>query len=72
MMSYVAPGCLTDEEAQQIAAFISAQPRPAYPFKDQDYVTEPQPVGVLRTSFRAGRADRLYSLGQQGRRDVGP
>jgi thiosulfate dehydrogenase len=37
MMPYVDPGSLTDEEAQQIASFICAQPRPVYPFKSADY-----------------------------------
>ena len=36
-MPYLDPGSLSDEEAQQIAAFITAQPRPAYPFKSADY-----------------------------------
>lgn len=44
MMPYTAPGTLTDEEAQQLAAFINSKPRPAYPFKDQDYLTEKLPV----------------------------
>jgi thiosulfate dehydrogenase len=43
MMPYTAPGSLTDEEAQQIAAFINSQPRPAFPFKEQDYLTEKVP-----------------------------
>jgi len=43
-MPYLNPGKLTDEEAQQIAAFINSQPRPVYPFKQQDYVTEKMPV----------------------------
>ena len=43
-MPYLDPGRLTDEEAQQIAAFVNAQPRPSYPFKDRDYQTEPLPV----------------------------
>jgi thiosulfate dehydrogenase len=37
-MPYLDPGSLTDEEAQQIAAFITSQPRPRYPFKSRDYV----------------------------------
>lgn len=37
-MPYLDPGSLTDEEAQQIARFITAQPRPAYPFKARDYL----------------------------------
>ncbi len=36
-MPYLNPGSLTDEEAQQIAAYINSMPRPAYPYKDQDY-----------------------------------
>ena len=44
MMPYLDPGSLTDEEAQHIAAFINSQPRPAYPFKDRDYLTEAVPV----------------------------
>jgi thiosulfate dehydrogenase len=36
-MPYLNPGSLTDEEAQQVAAFITSKPRPAYPFKDRDY-----------------------------------
>ncbi len=43
MMPYTYPGSLTDEEAQQIAAFINSKPRPSYPFKDQDYLTEKLP-----------------------------
>ena len=38
------PGAPTDEEAQQIAASITSQPRPAYLHKDQDYPTVPHPV----------------------------
>jgi thiosulfate dehydrogenase len=44
MMPYLDPGSLTDEEAQQISAFINSKPRPSYPFKDRDYRTEPLPV----------------------------
>lgn len=47
MMPYLNPGVLTDEEAQQIAAFITSKPRPAYPYKDQDYQTEPRPVDAV-------------------------
>jgi thiosulfate dehydrogenase len=43
-MPYMDPGRLTDEEAQNVAAFINSKPRPAYPFKDQDYRTEKLPV----------------------------
>ena len=37
-MPYLNPGSLTDVEAQEVAAFINAKPRPRYPFKDRDYV----------------------------------
>ena len=43
-MPYLDPGSLSDEEAQQLAAFINSKPRPAYPFKDNDYRTEKLPV----------------------------
>jgi thiosulfate dehydrogenase len=43
-MPYLDPGSLTDEEAQQLAAFIDSRPRPSYPFKQQDYRTEKLPV----------------------------
>jgi len=42
-MPYLDPGRLTDEEAQQIAAFVNSKPRPQYPFKHQDYRTEKLP-----------------------------
>ncbi len=42
-MPYLAPGSLSDEEAQQVAAFINAKPRPAFPYKPQDYLTEKLP-----------------------------
>jgi len=42
-MPYLNPGSLTDEEAQQVAAFIDSKPRPAYPFKDEDYRVEKLP-----------------------------
>jgi thiosulfate dehydrogenase len=44
MMPYLDPGSLSDEEAQHISAFINSKPRPAYPFKDHDYLTDPMPV----------------------------
>jgi thiosulfate dehydrogenase len=43
MMPYLNPGSLTDDEAQQIAAFITSKPRPSYPYKDEDYLLEPVP-----------------------------
>jgi thiosulfate dehydrogenase len=43
-MPYLDPGRLSDEEAQNVAAFINSKPRPSYPFKQQDYRTEKRPV----------------------------
>ena len=43
-MPYMNPGSLTDEEAQQISAYINSKPRPSYPFKSQDYLTEDLPI----------------------------
>lgn len=49
-MPYLNPGSLTDEEAQQLAAFINSKPRPAYPLKSSDYRTDKIPVdGVYYT-----------------------
>lgn len=42
-MPYLDPGSLTDDEAQQVAAFINSKPRPSYPFKGRDYRTERLP-----------------------------
>jgi thiosulfate dehydrogenase len=36
-MPYLSPGSLTDEEAQQVARFITSKPRPRFPFKSRDY-----------------------------------
>ena len=43
-MPYLNPGSLTDEQAQQLAAFINSKPRPSYPFKNRDYLTEKLPA----------------------------
>lgn len=42
-MPYLDPGSLSNEEAQNVAAFINSKPRPSYPFKSQDYLTEKLP-----------------------------
>jgi thiosulfate dehydrogenase len=42
-MPYLDPGSLSDEEAQNVAAFVNSKPRPSYPFKAQDYLTEKLP-----------------------------
>ena len=46
-MPYLDPGNMTDEDAQQLAAFITSKPRPSYPFKDQDYRVDPLPVDAV-------------------------
>jgi thiosulfate dehydrogenase len=46
-MPYFGPGSLTDEEAQQLAAFIDSKPRPAFPFKGQDYRGMKVPVDAV-------------------------
>jgi len=51
-MPYLDPGKLTDEEAQQVAAFINSKPRPVYPFKQLDYQTEKLPVDSVYYSKR--------------------
>jgi thiosulfate dehydrogenase len=43
-MPYLDPARLSDEEAQNVAAFINSKPRPSYPFKQQHYRTEKRPV----------------------------
>jgi thiosulfate dehydrogenase len=42
-MPYLNPGSLTDQEAQEVAAFINAKPRPSFPYKVTDYSTEKLP-----------------------------
>ncbi len=46
-MPYLNPGSLTDEEAQQVAAFITSKPRPVYPFKDRDYAGSKVPPDAV-------------------------
>jgi thiosulfate dehydrogenase len=46
-MPYLNPGSLTDEEAQQVAAFITSKPRPVYPFKNRDYSGSKVPVDAV-------------------------
>lgn len=46
-MPYLNPGSLTDEEAQEIAAFITSKPRPVYPFKNRDYLANPIPEDAV-------------------------
>jgi len=47
MMPYLDPGSLTDEEAQHIASYITSKKRPTFPFKGNDYRTEPLPVDAV-------------------------
>lgn len=46
-MPYLNPGSLTDEEAQQIAAYINSIPRPEYPLKGDDYRIERIPTDAV-------------------------
>ena len=46
-MPYLDPGSLSDEDAQHVAAFITAQPRPQYPFKNRDYSGGKIPVDAV-------------------------
>ena len=46
-MPYLDPGNMTDEDAQNVAAFITSQPRPSFPFKDKDYLVDPLPVDAV-------------------------
>ncbi len=46
-MPYLDPGNMTDEEAQQLAAFINSKPRPVFPYKDRDYRTEKLPADAV-------------------------
>jgi thiosulfate dehydrogenase len=46
-MPYLNPGSLSDEDAQHVAAFITSQPRPEYPFKDRDYKAGKIPVDAV-------------------------
>jgi thiosulfate dehydrogenase len=46
-MPYLNPGSLTDEEAQQVAAFITSKPRPVFPFKDRDYLGSKVPPDAV-------------------------
>jgi len=46
-MPYLDPGNMTDQDAQQLAAFINSKPRPAFPFKERDYRTEKVPPDAV-------------------------
>jgi thiosulfate dehydrogenase len=51
-MPYLDPGNMTDEDAQQLAAFIDSKPRPVYPSKDRDYRIEKLPPDAVYYSRR--------------------
>ena len=53
-MPYLNPGSLTDEEAQQIAAFINSMPRPEFPLKQSDYRKERIPPDAVYYRSRTG------------------
>jgi thiosulfate dehydrogenase len=46
-MPYLNPSLLSDEQAQLIAAFITSQPRPSFPYKEKDYLKEKIPVDAV-------------------------
>lgn len=46
-MPYNNPGLLSDQQAQHIAAFITSQQRPKFPFKEKDYLKEKIPVDAV-------------------------
>lgn len=46
-MPYLDPGNVTDEEAQQIAAYITSKQRPIFPFKKNDYLKERIPIDAV-------------------------
>jgi len=52
-MPYLDPGNMTDEDALQLAAFITSKPRPAFPFKDKDYLVDPLPTDAVYYPKRA-------------------
>jgi len=46
-MPYLDPGGLNDEDSQHVAAFITSQPRPVYPYKHRDYIGGKVPVDAV-------------------------
>ena len=46
-MPYLDQGSLTDEDAQNISAYINSQPRPNFPFKKEDYPKSKPPVDAV-------------------------
>ena len=54
-MPYLDPGSLSDADAQHVAAFITSQPRPVYPFKDRDYQGGKIPVDAVYYTRETGQ-----------------
>jgi thiosulfate dehydrogenase len=52
-MPYLDPGSLTDQDALELAAFITSKPRPEFPFKDRDYLVDPLPSDAVYYPKRA-------------------
>jgi len=52
-MPYLDPGNMTDEDALNLAAFITSKPRPAFPYKDADYRVDPLPPDAVYYPKRA-------------------
>lgn len=46
-MPYLDPGNMTDQDALNLAAFITSKPRPAFPFKETDYLVDPLPTDAV-------------------------
>lgn len=46
-MPYLDPGSLSEADAQHVAAFITSQARPEYPFKDRDYAGGKVPADAV-------------------------
>jgi thiosulfate dehydrogenase len=57
-MPYLNPGSLSDEEAQQVAAFITSKPRPTYPTKERDYPSGSVPPDAVYYPRRPATQDR--------------
>jgi len=57
-MPYLDPGSLSDEDAQHVAAFITSQERPVYPYKDRDYAGGKIPVDAVYDAKRVASNQR--------------
>jgi thiosulfate dehydrogenase len=52
-MPYLDPGNMTDEDALNLAAFITSKPRPSFPYKEKDYLVDPLPPDAVYYPKRA-------------------